>query len=64
MANQNKWKLPQDLQLTDDQLQKKLKERQNQNTVRSEKKAHQAISRYLLENGAQDLQYWVLKSPS
>ena len=63
MDNQNKRKLPKDLQLSDDQLEKRLKEGQNPNTVRSEKKADQAFTRYLQENGADDVEYWYFEEP-
>ena len=58
-----KRKLPQDLSLTDDQLDKKLKEGQNENMVKSEKKAHKAFTHYLSQNGAVDLNYWFFEEP-
>ena len=61
--NQNKRKLPQDLTLSDDQLEKKLKDGQNENTVRSEQKAHKAFNRFLIENNVTDLDYWFYEEP-
>ena len=58
-----KRKLPQDLTLTDEELDKKLREGQNENTVKSEKKAHKAFTRYLSQNGAEDLNYWFFEEP-
>ena len=62
-TKQTKRKLPQDLRLSDDQLDKKLKEGQNENTVKSERKAHKAFNRFLIENGADDLEYWLFEEP-
>ena len=58
-----KRKLPQDLKLSDNELEKKLKDGQNENTVKSEKKAHKAFNRFLIENGADNLEYWFFEEP-
>ena len=59
----NKRKLLQDLQLSDDQLEKRLKEGQNKNTVKSECKADKAFTRFLTANGAECLEYWYFEEP-
>ena len=59
----NKRKLLQDLQLSDDQLEKRLKEGQNKNTVKSERKADKAFTRFLTANGAEGLEYWYFDEP-
>ena len=53
-----KHKNDQDLQLSDNQLEKKLREAQNVNTVKSEKKVHKALTRFLSASGATDLNNW------
>ena len=59
----NKRKLLQDLQLSDDQLEKRLKEGQNKNTVKSERKADKAFTRFLTANGAEGFEYWYFDEP-
>ena len=59
----NKHKQLQDLQLSDEQLLKRLKDGQNCNTAKSERKADKAFTRFLTANAAESLEYWFFEEP-
>ena len=54
---------PQDLIITDNELERRLIGGKNINIVKCEKKADKAFRQFLLANGCNDTEYWCFEEP-